>query len=151
MKKTEIYRADIKSQLDKDSKYRPFLFKRGYLVTDNEDINTEVYPFYSLWNTHTAGKYSIIVHNEQDFSMCSKDGVTAVMIGHAYDPFLMKHEDEEILTDCLEAYLKGKDEYFDKINSISGMHLIMIFEGDKFTAVQDCGGMRSCYFGKAGG
>ena len=151
MKKTEVYKNDIKSVLDTDGKYRSFLFKRGYLVTDDKDINTDIYPFYSLWNKHTAGKYSIIVHNEQDYSQCSKEGITAVMIGHAYDPFLMKHDDKEILSDCLDAYLKGKDEYFDKINSISGMHLIMIFDKDDFTAVQDCGGMRSCYFGKANG
>ncbi len=148
MKKTQVYKNDIKSVLDKDSKYRSFLFKRGYLVTDREDINTEIYPFYSLWNKHTVGKYSIIVHNEQDFSQCKKEGISAVMIGHAYDPFLMKYDDKEILSDCLDAYLKGEEEYFDKISSLTGIHLILIFDGNRIIAVQDCSGMRCCYFGK---
>ncbi len=151
MKKTQVYKNDIKTVLDSDPKYRSFLFKRGYLITDNTELDKESYPFYGLWEIHTAGNYNILVHKEQDFSMCSKDGVTAVMIGHAYDPFLMKHEDEEILCDCLEAYLESKEAYFDKINSISGMHLVVVFEEDNFSAVQDCGGMRSCYFGKAKG
>lgn len=149
MKKTQVFKNDIKAVLDKDAKYRSFLFKRGYLITDKDLTDTDGYPFYGLWNTHKVGTYNILVHREQDFSICSDGDLTALMIGHAYDPFLMKHEDEEILRDCLEAYKESRDAYFDKINSISGMHLILVFEGDSFTAVQDCGGMRSCYFGKA--
>ena len=148
MKKTEVYKNDIKTVLDKDSKYRSFLFKRGYLVTDNTNIDTESYPFYSLWDKHTTGKYSILVHKEQDFAMCEKNGITAVMIGHAYDPFTMKYDDTEILLDCLEAYIDGKDNYFDKINSLTGIHVIIIFVNNRIETVQDCSGMRSCYYGK---
>lgn len=148
MKKTQVYKNEIKAVLDKDSKYRSFLFRRGYLISDKENVDTAVYPFYGLWNSHSAGKYTILVHKDQDFSMCEKDGFTAVMIGHAYDPFLMKHEDKEILGDCLNAYLESKAAYFDKISSLSGIHVIVIFDKEQILAVQDCSGIRSCYFGK---
>lgn len=148
MKKTQVYKNEIKAVLDKDSKYRSFLFRRGYLISNRENFNTEAYPFYGLWNSHTAGKYTILVHKEQDFSMFEKDGVIAVMIGHAYDPFLMKYEDKEILGDCLNAYLEGKDAFFDKVSSLTGIHVIVIFDKEQLLAVQDCSGIRSCYFGK---
>ena len=148
MKKTLVYRDDIKARLDKEDTYRSFLFKRGYLITDASVECMDSYPFYNCWDAHKAGKYNIIVHKEQDYAQCEDGNLCAVMIGHAYDPFLMKHDDNEILRDCLDAYKKSRDSYFDKINSISGIHLILVFDGDNFTAVQDCGGMRSCYFGK---
>lgn len=151
MKKTEVYKDEIKSTLDKDGKYRPFLFKRGYLITDAKLTDTDAYPFYGNWNIKNVNGFNVLVHREQEFTLCEDGDVSAVMIGHAYDPFTMQYKNEEILSDCLKAYKKDDDAYFDKISSLTGIHLILIFDKDKFTAVQDCSGMRYCCFGKVRG
>lgn len=148
MKKTEVYTSDIKNTLDADAKYRSFLFKRGYLITDASLPDTSAYPFYGNWSIQKVNRYNILVHNEQTLTICCRGDLTAVMIGHAYDPFTMKYSDSEILNTCLKAYETDQSTYFDKISSLTGIHLILVFDGTGFIAVQDCSGMRYCCFGK---
>lgn len=151
MIKTEVYKNEIKSSLDKDAEYRSFLFKRGYLITDAELPDTDAYPFYGNWNVKAINGFKVLVHREQELTAYESDGISAVMIGHAYDPFTMQYSSEEILSDCIKAYKTDEAAYFDKISSLTGIHLILIFDKDKFTAVQDCSGMRYCCFGKVKG
>lgn len=54
---------ELKNKLDKRPDLQPYLFCRGFLVTDRE-LDTSVYPFYENWNKTTVGKVRVYVHNQ---------------------------------------------------------------------------------------
>lgn len=144
MKKDEINEI-----LKQHTEYKNALFRRGYLITNKKDINLSEYPFYSLWTENNINEYKILVHQDQDFYKYEDkmSGLKAIMIGHAYNPFDMKYKEEELLKDSIEAYRDSNEKFFDKISEFTGIHLIVMFDKDKIIFVQDCAGMKSCYYG----
>ena len=137
---------EIKTELDSNSKFREMLFRRGYLLTDGSfDLNS--YPFYGLWSESKVGSYSLLVHKEQTSYSRSRDGVTAVIIGHAYNPFDMTCDENKLCDDLLDAYREGERALFDKISEFTGLHVIIICDGDKLIACQDACGLTGCFFG----
>ncbi|MDO5557636.1 MAG: 7-cyano-7-deazaguanine synthase [Clostridia bacterium] len=138
---------NIKKILQEKPEYRETLFRRGYLITDRKIDNTDEYPFYDNWKVHKIKTFNVYVHKDQDFYEFTDDKLSIIMIGHAYNPFDMKYDENELLKDALDAYKKNKETFFDKISEFTGIHLIVVFENDKLIAVQDCAGIKSCYFG----
>ena len=112
---TENLKNEIKGILDQDVEHREMLFRRGYLLTDRRQTDVDVYPFYGLWQEACVGQYYLYVHKDQTFYICTKGSVAAVMVGHAYNPFDMKHMETELCEDLITAYEKGLDAYFDKL------------------------------------
>jgi len=145
---------EIREMLGQYPQYRETLFCRGYLVTTKIFENTDKYPFYSLWNRVSCGRLydgfplNIYFHRWQKCYLFEKEGKTAAIIGHAYNPFNMKYAEEEILKDCMEAYNRSHESFFEKVSELTGIHLIILNETGKVTIVQDCSGMRACYFGR---
>ena len=144
MKKDEINEI-----LKQYPEYKNALFRRGYFITNRKDINLSEYPFYNLWNENNINEYKILVHQDQDFYKYEDkmSGLRAIMIGHAYNPFDMKYKEEELLKDSIEAYRDSNEKFFNKISEFTGIHLIVMFDKDKIIFVQDCAGMKSCYYG----
>lgn len=148
---------EIKEILEKYPQYRETLFCRGYLVTTRIFQNTAEYPFYSQWNRISCGRLengtwlNIYFHRWQNCHFAEEGKITAAMIGHAYNPFDMKYREAEILKDCIKAYSKNRESFFEKISELTGIHLIIINDTGKLTIVQDCSGMRACYFGRVKG
>lgn len=122
-------KEEIKKILDENQEFRDVLFRRGYLITDNDNINTEDYPFYELWTKKKIGLYNFIVHKDQDFYAHEEDDYKIVMIGHAYNPFDMKYQEKELLKDCIVAYKIGKEKFFEKISEFTGIHVIVLLVG----------------------
>lgn len=144
MEKTQ----EVKEILNKNPEYRDMLFRRGYLITSNKKINIDDYPFFGLWKEYNIDEFQIYVHKDQDFYRYFSNNIKAIMLGHAYNPFDMKYQEEELLKDCVDAYKKGDENFFDKISEFTGIHLIVIFDKNRVVFVQDCAGIESCYFGK---
>jgi len=144
---------EIKKILDDHPSYRETLFCRGYLIT-NRVLNTSEYPFYGQWNTvspgsvKNLGKLYIYYHAWQQCYVCEKNGLTAALIGHACNPFDMKHREEEILADCMDAYCRGSEAFFEKVSELTGIHLVILNDSERLIAVQDCSGMEACCYGK---
>lgn len=142
----------IKEILDNHPQYRETLFCRGYIVT-NRVLSTGEYPFYGLWNTKSlghlknSGELLIHFHPWQHCCTLEQNGISIALVGHAYNPFDMKYKEDEILMDCLNAYKKGKNDFFDKISELTGVHIIIINDGAALLVVQDCSGMQSCCYG----
>jgi hypothetical protein len=95
------------------------LFCRGYLITSKKCANLDNYPFYNQWKEEECGKLNnkkIIAyyHKKQDFSFYEEDGMSIFIIGHAYNPFDMKYNENEILNDCLKAYKLMKKLFLKK-------------------------------------
>jgi hypothetical protein len=150
MNKTE----EMKEILEEYPKYQEALFIRGYLITDKEIESLYSYPFYGNWNKeklgvfHGESKINVYYHKKQNCYVYKENGITAAIIGHAYNPFDMKYDEIELLKDCIKAYQNSKKTFFNKLNELTGIHLIFLNDGKRLIAVQDCSGMKSCYFGK---
>ena len=142
-----IYRDEIKNALDQNPIFREMLFKRGYLLTDgNFDMN--VYPFYGDWKEVKIGRYHLYVQQKQTCYSLTRNGLTTVIVGHAYNPFDMKFDENALCSDLIDAYQKGLQDYFDKISEFTGLHVIFLFDGDQVIACQDACALTGCYFGK---
>ena len=50
---------DVKTILEQHEDLRQFLFVRGFLMTDNDQVPAEGYPFYGAWNCETHGAFKI--------------------------------------------------------------------------------------------
>lgn len=145
------YKNEIKTFLDKTDKYRDCLFKRGYLITDKEINNIDEFPFYGNWSKTQIDNYNLYIQNDQNLHFVSKDELTVAIIGHAYNPFTMNYEEDKLCSECIEAYNKSKENFFDKVSEFTGIHLVCLFnkKDGSIIAVQDACGMQSCFFGKA--
>ena len=144
----EILKNEIKATLDNSSEYRDLLFKRGYLFTDKKQDDLEAYPFYGNWKETLVGDYYLYVHKDQTFYVCQKDGLYSVIIGHAYNPFDMKWDENQICEDLISCYKEGTAPYFDKISELTGLHIVILVDGKKVMANQDACSLTGCYFGK---
>lgn len=142
-----ILKDEIKQILDEKPKYRDMLFRRGYLLTDKCVTNVNEYPFYGSWRKIEIGQYYLYLQNKQTAYVQNNGDVYLVIIGHAYNPFDMKCEEEELCKDLIHAYQNGLPEYFDKLSEFTGLHVIVLIDGDKIIACQDACGLTGCYFG----
>lgn len=146
----KIYTQDIQAALEKHPEFRQMLFRRGYLFTDCQITQPESYPFYGQWQELQIGKYWLYVHQAQTVYTASENGVYSVLVGHAYNPFDMQHDEAVLCQDLLRANEKGKPAFFDKLSEFTGLHVIFLVEGDQVTACQDACSLTGCYFGRVG-
>ena len=144
----EILKNQLKCELDKNDKYREMLFRRGYLLTDTKLENISNYPFYSLWSETIINNFYLYVQKEQTFYVQTRGNVSSVIIGHAYNPFNMMYDENEICQELISSYKNGLNSYFDKVSELTGLHIIIIIDGDKIIACQDACSLTGCYFGK---
>lgn len=144
----EILKDEIKSVLDNSFKYRDLLFRRGYLFTDKPIYDTDKYPFYNLWKKYNIGRYFLYIQQQQTVYTASDNDVYTMIIGHAYNPFDMQCDETEICRDLISAYKKSFEAYFDKVSELTGLHVIILVDGEKVIACQDACSLTGCYFGK---
>lgn len=146
----KILRDELKEILDAQPQYCEMLFRRGYLLTDGS-FSTEGYPFYGIWNKLKLGPYSLFVQQEQTYYSQGDDRLSIAIIGHAYNPFDMTYDENQLCSDLICAYQKGLAVYFDKVSELTGLHVIILVDGKKLIACQDACGLTGCYFGKING
>lgn len=144
----EILKEQIKAELDKNSTYREMLFRRGYLFTNTKLDNTDSYPFYGLWEESKINNYYLYVQKEQTFYIQSQSDISAIIIGHAYNPFNMMYNENEICKELIASYKTGLPCFFDKVSELTGLHIVMIIDGNNVIACQDACSLTGCYFGK---
>lgn len=146
-----FYEKEIREHLDKDSEYRPFLFPRCYLFTDRALENPNDYPFYGNWQEKAVGDYWLYTQNKAHSYAVSRDGLSAALVGHAFDPYTDTCSEEEILLSCIEAFGQSREAFFEIVNRITGVFVIILTRGKRVLAVQDCAAMQMLYYGEAGG
>ena len=145
-----ILKEEIKTELDTNSSYRELLFRRGYLLTNKKLNNIDKYPFYNLWSENIVNGYFLYVQKEQTFYIESDSELTAVIIGHAYNPFNMVYDEKEICRELISSYKNSLSAYFDKVSELTGLHIVMLFDKNKIIACQDACSLTGCYFGNIG-
>lgn len=70
------------------------------------------------------------------------------MIGHAYNPFTMEINEQQILQKMSEATYQ---ERINILNQLTGVFTIGWIEQDMLTLISDCAGMQIAYYGLIGG
>lgn len=141
-------KQEIKNNLDENIQYRELLFRRGYLLTSQRLEHIDQYPFYNIWSEVKVGELYLYVHNQQTFYIQSKSSRIVIIIGHAYNPFDMKYNENDLCLDLLDAYQKGINEYFEKISEFTGLHVIFMIDNDRIIGCQDACSLTGCYFSK---
>ncbi|SEL20242.1 Asparagine synthase [Carnobacterium iners] len=146
---------NMKNILEEYPNYQETLFTKGYLITSNLFKELDLYPFYNNWNKEECGTFNngmpvnIYYHKQQDYHVYEENGITAAIIGHAYNPFDMKYKEVEILKDCIQEYKKNEEAFLEKISELTGIHIIVINDNGNLIVLQDCAGMKACYYGIA--
>ena len=136
----------LKQALDERQDLQHFLFIRGFLITNNEIEMPDKYPFYSNWNVDKIGAFNFYTHKLQKLYKVQHNERIFFLIGHAYNPFSMEHDELKILNTIAEAFSNGNDAYLDKINELTGIFILGSVEQDEIHFMLDCSGMQyGCY------
>ncbi len=139
----------LKEKLDGAEHLRKHLFEKGFLLTDNNNINTLEFPFYGNWQkVFTHNTYAAYKHSSTNFFSASSGNVSILLLGHAYNPYTMQHSENEILNSLLNEYCKSgySQPVRDMIDELTGIFTIIIFDNDDIFFENDCSGMQyTCY------
>jgi len=147
--------SDMRLLLEASPQYQRLLFRRGYLISNADDVDLQSYPFYGHWGTcplGTADGRAVALHHHPDrpVHLAEDRGATIALIGHAFNPFTMESAEAAILTRLLAAWHAGEATFWDAVSELTGVHLIVVREQHRLVAAQDCAGLQSCYFGRVG-
>lgn len=137
----------LKQKLDSNKDLQKYLFIRGFLIADKdiEDINS--FPFYGNWNKEKHGEYWYMTHKLANMHFYEDaKGKVFFLMGHAYNPFSMEHQEEQVLKRIAESY--GTEEYVTRLNEITGIYVMGVADGKNIEFSVDASGMQSACYGK---
>jgi hypothetical protein len=140
---------NLKNILDDRKDLRQYLFKRGFFLSDRSGIDLQSFPFYGQWKTIAIGCYTAYVHELQKVSVFEKDNRFFFLFGHAYNPFTMEIDETSILSRIADAY--QSEDYWDRINEITGVFVYGVICGQNVEFITDPSGMQSSYYGLVDG
>ena len=142
---------EIKTILEEHPEYKDALYCRGYYLTDDKSVDTNAYPFYGMWKQVSIGAFLCLVHPYQTHYVYEQDGTSFLLIGHAYNPFNMCHDENKLLEQLANVYLQeGKEKIFEVIDEWTGIFALYLLSNE-ILAVQDCGGIKAVYYGIVNG
>ena len=147
--KTEKRREEIKAIVNSDDSCRQKLFFKGFLLSDDEQINCEDYPFFGKWKkTILENGMFVLSHPETKLTTVrNSGGRVACLIGHAFDPVSGKILETDLLQEVLKT--ETDDDLFDRINEWTGVYsLILIFENG-IRMLNDPVGLQSVFYTSA--
>lgn len=141
--------SDIRTLMTERPDLRQYLFVRGFLLTNQKDLDAEDFPFYGQWQSHTLrGGYRALVHPWQKLTTVEHADKTFFLFGHAYNPFTMECHESAVLARIAESY--GTPDYQDRIDEITGLFIYGVISEDGIEFITDPSGMQSSYYGKVG-
>ena len=134
----------IREILEKNKDLRGNLFIRGFVATNNGEIDINAFPFYGNWKIKKIQGVSFLTHNLTGFASYEMDGKALFILGHAYNPFTMEINEEKILERIAPNI--GKDDFFDYIDELTGVFVFGTIVDGKVSFLVDPSGMQSaCY------
>lgn len=142
---------EMEKLLEQYPQYRDAVFCRGYFLTTDAQVRGEAYPFYGKWKALDIRNFRLWLHPYQDYTLVRKENADFLLIGHAYDPFHMVAQEEQLLETCAQGYQKGETAFFDCVNDWTGIFALFVFDDAGLLAVQDCAGIKGVYYGTVNG
>lgn len=137
----------IKQIMEEYPQYKSDLFKRGFLITSNKDLDDNQYPFFGIWDKKDIGIYSVYIHEKQNLYTYEYNEKIFFLIGHAYNPFTMETDEYSILEKIAKNSYSGSKQYFDCINELTGLFIFGYVQNEKIQIIVDCAGMQGVYYG----
>jgi len=143
----------LKQALDNRPDLQKFLFTKGFVIT-NDDLHAyrDIYPFYATWNSTPLGAYQVWSRNHlEGFYQFERNGKTFFLIGHAYNPFTMEPDENNVLAAIAQGFEEGENAFFKQINQLTGIFLLGYIEGNNISFLLDCSGMQYGCYGEVNG
>lgn len=135
---------NLKEVLEQKSKFRKFLYSRGFCITSKQ-LETEKYPFFGLWNTFCFDNYYFYIHPDKPIAFYKDNNRTYFLIGHAYNPFSMEYREEELLKEF------SKNSKWEATNHWTGVYCVGYVEGERVFFTSDAAGQQLVYYGFVNG
>lgn len=130
-------------QLKKD------LFIRGFLITDRDIVDLDQFPFYGNWRKEQHGGWFFVAHALTGMHIHRDEtGNIFFLLGHAYDPFTMEHEEAAILRRLSTAW--GTADYLERVSDLTGVFVLGCVAEGRLHFLVDPSGMQSAACGKIG-
>ncbi|MBO5199768.1 MAG: hypothetical protein J6B93_00655 [Clostridia bacterium] len=134
----------LKKLLDAKPELQKRLYEKGFLITNAEIDCHNGYPFYGNWSKTVLGRFNFWINTSAKLHTFISDEKTVFLIGHAYNPYSMEHNEERILARVAEKY--GHSDYFDTIDELTGIFLLGIVTEEKIEFLLDASGQQyGCY------
>lgn len=141
---------DLKQQLEINPKLQKHLFEKGFLITDADYSDCLCkYPFYDNWNAAEVDGYRFYVYKTVNAFFHKINDRTFFLIGHAYNPYTLEIDENNILRRIGEVY--GKQEYFERIDELTGIFIIGSVCGNDIDFTLDASGMQYGCYGEVDG
>lgn len=135
----------LREVLDKRSDLRKYLFIRGFLLTQNANIDREAFPFYGMWKCTQLQEFYIWTHPLTGFHYTVVGDTVLFLLGHAYNPFIMETS-EEVCLSRIGAHLND-NQLYDYIDELTGIFVLGIISKGKVDFLTDPSGMQSACCG----
>lgn len=138
-------KEEIAEILERLPQYRECLFACGYLFADKANIDTAAYPFYGMWQQHDIRGKCFLVHPSEKLYRLDTPERTFVLIGHAYNPFNSKHEEQSLLEDCNVTPFTP-EAMFRAVNEWTGIFAMYVLQEESMLFFSDATSMKSCNY-----
>lgn len=138
-----LCKNDIASLLEDKPQYRDYLFASGFLLTDDDKFDRSEYPFYGLWQYSKIGPYSVFVHPFEKYYIAHSINTDYVLIGHAYNPFRMIHDENELLRELVNAV--DRSSFISQVNEWTGAFVLFVINKDKVEFLTDATTLKMCH------
>ena len=143
----------MKALLDEKINMRKLLFPRGYLLTDDENVNADLYPFYGNWNSFDVCGYKFLTHPKQKFNVVKSADVAVALVGHAFNPLCSEQNvfEEDLLNNALNLYEKSENEFHRFLNQWTGLFNLFVISSKTVRVYGDAAGMYMTFYGTHNG
>ena len=145
------YPNEIKADLERYPKFKEKLYCRGFILTDKRILKLNDYPFYNNWHEIqlrvTPHPYYIYIHKNAKCYVLEKENAVLFLVGHAYNPYSMVVDENEILLNLYDALQKGEAAFWEEESKLTGVFFIGFIEKNTVTFSTDCAGMQLVYSG----
>ena len=136
----------LKNSLDSKPHIQKHLFEKGYLITNATIYSLKEYPFYGNWNITSIGNYKFLTYKTVNLFTFEFEKGIAFLIGHAFNPYTMVSNENDILKKLAEVY--STDSYYEYISELTGVFISGIVNGNNIEFLLDASGMQYGCYGK---
>lgn len=124
--------------------YEDLSFKRGYIITDSNELDPprEV----DDWNADRLTDHSIYSHPALPQQSYSQQGLSLAIVGRVVDPIGYVSDVKEILATLHQGLMSSCKEFYDYLDNLTGRFVLLADGGDNSFVVQDASGNLSLFY-----
>ncbi|CAK7004731.1 MAG: hypothetical protein PARBB_00787 [Parabacteroides distasonis] len=139
---------NLSETLNKRADLQHLLFRRGWLISRKSlDDKRGGFPFYGHWNSRKEAGWHFMTHEEAHCHIHTVGKRMYFLMGHCYNPFTMRWEEEKQLAHIAEA-AGNETEFQSRIDELTGVFVLGWIEDNEISFLVDPSGMQSAYYGQ---